>query len=291
MTQIIDGKLAARKIRHSLQDRIEKFQSQGARAPHLAVILVGSDPASKVYVKHKERACLEIGMTSQTLSLESSCSEAALIKLIEDLNRNPDVDGILLQLPLPKHLNKNKLIGRISAPKDVDGLGAKNQGLLALNLPGLRPCTPSGILELIKTTSVPIPGKRVAVIGRSILVGSPISKMLTHADATVWNIHSKTIQPEKICKEADIVIAAAGQAELVDEQWVKEGSIVIDVGIHRQQNGQLVGDVAFSRVQGIASHISPVPGGVGPMTIAFLLKNCMQAYEWRQTGDHPYLLF
>ncbi|NRA43964.1 MAG: bifunctional methylenetetrahydrofolate dehydrogenase/methenyltetrahydrofolate cyclohydrolase FolD [Oligoflexales bacterium] len=291
MAQLIDGKAIAADIRLDLKSKVEQHLASGARPPALSVVLVGDDPASGIYVNFKEKACKQIGMKTETHRLPKETSESELVSLIDQLNNDPEVDGILVQLPLPKQIDKLRIIGRISPIKDVDGLGAKNQGLLSLGLAGHRPCTPLGVMKLLETTGIDLSGKQAAVIGRSILVGSPMVRLLGHANATVTNIHSRTTNARALAREADIIVAAAGVPELVKKDWVKPEAVLIDVGIHRNEGGKLVGDLAFDEVEPIASHITPVPGGVGPMTIAMLLSNCIQAYEWRITGDHPYLVY
>ena len=277
--KIIDGKAIAADLQAQLALKIKNFMStpQG-RAPCLAVILVGSDPASTIYVNRKQKAASKIGITSKVIRLNNETEEHQLVAMIKDLNRDVSVDGILVQLPLPKHISTNNVIEAINPDKDVDGLTAHNQGLLALNLPGFVPCTPRGVMTLLEHTGVNLPGKIAAVIGRSRLVGSPIARLLTHAHATVIQIHSQTPYPHHLTRLADIVVAAAGNRGLVSQEWIKPGAIVIDVGIHRFGE-KIVGDVNFYEVAKIASHISPVPGGVGPMTIASLLANTCQAYE------------
>lgn len=240
--------------------------------------MVGNDEASKVYVGHKEKACAQTGIESKAFKLAEDTTENELLALVEKLNNDKAVDGILVQLPLPKHLDSDKIIQTISPLKDVDGLTFINQGKLAVGEKGLFPCTPSGCIELIKTVVPNISGKRAVVIGRSILVGSPVAKMLTHENATVTMVHSRTENPEAICREADILVVAAGKRNLVDSSWVKEGAVVIDVGMHRH-NGKLGGDVNFEDVSKVASAITPVPGGVGPMTIGMLISNCLEAYK------------
>lgn len=291
MTKIIDGKSIALQIRSDLKTVVQKYTQKNHRAPYLSVILVGNDPASKIYVGHKEKACQDVGIQTKTWHLSADTEEQELLQLIQTLNQDECIDGILLQLPLPPQINKTKAISSIAPLKDVDGLTPVNQGLLSLGLPSLHPCTPMGIMRLIQSTKTEVEGALAAVIGRSHLVGSPIAKLLTHANATVVAIHSKTLYPERLCQQADIVIAAAGSPKLVDETWIKPGSLVIDVGIHRDSSGKLVGDVNFEPVSQKTSFITPVPGGVGPMTIACLLSNCIKAYKWRQTGDHPYATF
>jgi methylenetetrahydrofolate dehydrogenase (NADP+)/methenyltetrahydrofolate cyclohydrolase len=279
-TKIIDGKSIGEDIRSNLSARVQSLMDQGHRPPSLSVVLVGDDPASQVYVNHKEQACGKVGIISRSYRLPASTSEADVLAVVKDLNADPDVDGILVQLPLPAHMNKFTIINAIDPLKDVDGLTPYNQGLLAWNLPGHRPCTPAGILRLIRSRETDLTGKRAVVVGRSILVGLPVATLLTHAGATVTTVHSKTTHPQSIAKEAEILVVAAGVPGLVDQDWVKEGSIVIDVGIHRTPNG-LVGDVQFDQVFETVTAITPVPGGVGPMTIAMLLSNCLDAYGHR----------
>jgi methylenetetrahydrofolate dehydrogenase (NADP+)/methenyltetrahydrofolate cyclohydrolase len=280
---LIDGKALSKKITNEVRLKIDVATSHGPRRPCLAVLLVGDDPASHVYVRHKEKACAEVGIISKTFRLPGSISQDELLKIIEELNNDRKVDGILPQLPLPKNLDRVAVIAAISPAKDVDGLSFYNQGRLNWNLPALRPCTPSGIMDLIHSTNQKIDGKKAVVIGRSILVGLPVQLMLIHAGATVTCVHSKTLNPHKISKEADILIAAAGSKHLVKADWIKPGSIVIDVGIHSDQTtGKLTGDVLPSAGLELAGYLTPVPGGVGPMTIACLMRNCLQAYMDQQ---------
>lgn len=278
MAALIDGKAIAQEIKNELKEKVAKIASSGKRVPCLSVILIGDDPASHVYVNYKEKACHQIGVTSKIVRLPASTPEKEVLSLVHQFNANDDIDGILIQLPLPKHINRTRVIRSITPHKDVDGLVPENQGLLAWNLAGLRPCTPSGIMQMLKKSDIPVEGKRVVVIGRSILVGNPVAQMLIHANATVTVVHSKTSNPDVICKEADILIVAAGKHHLVKRNWVKEGAIVVDVGIHRIGK-KLRGDVDFDAVLDKVKAITPVPGGVGPMTIAMLLSNCVTAYE------------
>ena len=231
-----------------------------------------------MYVGHKEKACREVGIISKAFRLPDASSEQAVLDLVAQLNSDRDIDGILIQLPLPAHLDREKIVHKVASSKDVDGLVPENQGRLAWNLPGLRPCTPLGIIELIRSTGTTMAGKHAVVIGRSVLVGLPVAQLLLHENATVTVVHSKTVNPRDLCRQADILVVAAGKAHLVDQDWVKPGAVVIDVGIHRV-DGKLTGDVDFSRVAEVAGFITPVPGGVGPMTIAMLLGNCIKAYE------------
>ena len=286
MTEIIDGKSIATGIKHNLKLRL-KEELKGYRPPYLAVVLVGQDPASHIYVNYKEKACRFIGMETKTHFLPEKTSESNLLQLIQKLNEDEHIDGILIQLPLPAHINKFRILNTINPIKDVDGLGMINQGRLALNLPCLAPCTPLGVVHLLESTVKDLEGKLVAVVGRSILVGSPLARLLTHKNCTVIHIHSKTVSPEALCASADIVVSAAGVEKLLNADWIKEGATVIDVGIHRSKHG-LCGDVDFESVMGKASYVTPVPGGVGPMTIAKLLSNCVQAYDWQKSKDSPF---
>ncbi|MDO8519303.1 MAG: bifunctional methylenetetrahydrofolate dehydrogenase/methenyltetrahydrofolate cyclohydrolase FolD, partial [Deltaproteobacteria bacterium] len=244
--------------------------------PGLATVLVGGDPASQVYVKNKNSACEEAGMVSFHQKFPESISEGELIAHVQKLNDNPKVHGILVQLPLPKQIDSSKILNLVSPEKDVDGFHPVNMGRLVAGQPGLRPCTPFGVMKLIESTGIPIAGKNAVVIGRSNIVGKPVALLLLAANATVTVCHSQTKNLEKIVSEADIVVAAIGKPEFVKGSWIKKGAVVIDVGINRV-NGKLIGDVEFAEASRRASHITPVPGGVGPMTIAMLLANTLQA--------------
>lgn len=276
--RIIDGTQVAKNLKEKLRQRIQDLADQGFRAPCLAVILVGNDPASEIYVGHKKKACAAIGIRSETLHLEADISQDALSAELIRLNNDPEIDGILLQLPLPKHLDSRQAIDLISPEKDVDGLTPFNQGLIPWKRRGMLPCTPSGVMELIRETGMKLNGARAVVIGRSVLVGAPLASLLGHSGATVTAINSQTVAPWDICKQADVLVAAAGAKRLVKGSWVKPGAVVIDVGMHRDQ-GKLCGDVDFDEVKDVAGFITPVPGGVGPMTIAYLLSNCVEAFE------------
>ena len=266
MARIIDGKKLAADIQTWLGGEIVGHQNVAARPPHLSVILIGEDPASKLYVAHKEHACKNVGITSTTIHLDEEVPEHEVLELVEGLNTDPTVDGILLQLPAPPHIDALKLMSAVDVNKDVDGLSPYNQGLLNLNQPLHIPCTAKGILRLIKSTNCEIKGKHAVVVGRSALVGSPTAQLLLHNDASVTVLHSRSADPAAITRTADILVVAAGVAKLVDSTWVKEGAVVIDVGIHRSSEG-LCGDVDFNSVKDKAAWITPVPGGVGPMTI------------------------
>jgi methylenetetrahydrofolate dehydrogenase (NADP+)/methenyltetrahydrofolate cyclohydrolase len=283
--RLIDGTALGKQIRDNVRQKIAAFTTAGQRTPCLAVLLVGDDPASQVYVRHKEKACAEAGITSKTFRLPGSVTEREVLTLIKNLNDDNQVDGILPQLPMPQQIDRIKVISAIDPGKDVDGLSFYNQGRLAWNLPSLRPCTPAGVMEILRHAGVNCVGKQAVVIGRSVLVGLPTQLLLTHANATVTCVHSKTTNPSAIAKTADILIAAAGVRHLITSEWIKPGAVVIDVGIHRGDDGKLTGDVKPDDARSIASIFTPVPGGVGPMTIAMLMVNCLQAYENRQ--GHP----
>ncbi len=269
---IIDGKLISQKILNDLRTELEHSQSH----PTLAVILVGNDPASEIYVRMKEKAAKNVGITSRVMKLPSDVSQSSLEETIIKLNNDTEVDGILLQLPLPSGLNEERALELISPKKDVDGLTVNNFGRLFAGHRSFVPCTPQGIIELLKQSDVDIPGKHAVVIGRSNLVGRPIAHLLEEENATVTICHSKTRDIAKYTKDADILIVAVGKAGIIGKEHVKEGAVIIDVGINRV-NGKLAGDVNFDEVAPIAGKITPVPGGVGPMTIAMLLKNTVHA--------------
>lgn len=279
---IIDGKLIARSVREDLKHQVEKLSSK----PGLAVILVGEDPASHVYVRNKIKATEECGMRSIERRLPETASPEDIEKVIDELNADNDVHGILLQLPLPPSLAnaEDALVQRISPDKDVDGLTLPNIGKLVAGLDGLVPCTPQGSLRLIKSVEENLSGKHAVVIGRSLLFGKPMAQLLLQENCTVTQAHSRTKDLAGICKQADILVAAVGRTELVKGDWVKSGAIVIDVGINRQDDGKLKGDVDYAAASLKAEAITPVPGGVGPMTIACLLANTLKAYQLQQAN-------
>ncbi len=272
MAQIIDGKAIALKIREELKEEVEELEKQGV-TPGLAVVLVGEDPASKIYVRNKKKAAEKAGIQSFEHHLPEDTPEAQLLELIERLNRDDSVHGILVQLPLPEHIDTTGVIEAISPDKDVDGFHPYNVGRLATGSPLFEPCTPKGIMELLKRSNIEVAGRDAVVVGRSNIVGKPVALMLLSQNATVTVCHSKTRDIEQKIGGADIVVCAVGRAEFVKGEWIKEGSVVIDVGINRLEDGRLVGDVEFEEAAKRASHITPVPGGVGPMTIAMLLAN------------------
>ncbi|PZU45532.1 MAG: bifunctional methylenetetrahydrofolate dehydrogenase/methenyltetrahydrofolate cyclohydrolase FolD [Sphingomonas sp.] len=282
LSQIIDGKAHALRLRADIAQEVIARVAAGARAPALAVVLVGEDPASKVYVKNKIAACHEAGITSIEHRRDTTLSEADLLALVEALNRDAGVDGILVQLPLPAHIDSQRVISAISPDKDVDGFHPVNAGRLATGLNGFVPCTPLGCLRLLESTLGDISGAEAIVIGRSNIVGRPMASLLIGASATVTVAHSRSRDLPELTRRADIVVAAVGRPEMVRGGWLKPGCTVIDVGINRvaKESGtgtRLVGDVAFAEAADVAAHITPVPGGVGPMTIACLLENTLKA--------------
>lgn len=278
---ILDGKKTAASIRADLREYIAKEKERAGRAPRLAVILVGSDPASQVYVRNKEKACADAGIETVTYGKPADIPQKELEAFIAELSADSDIDGILLQLPLPAGLDSQPCIDAISPEKDVDGLTSVNQGRTAMNIPGIRPCTPAGILALLDTYGISVSGKKAVVLGRSILVGRPISLMLNAKgyDATVTMCHSRTPDLAAVCREADILIAAIGKPRFVTANMIKPGAVIIDVGINRGEDGKLCGDVDYENVAPLASAITPVPGGIGPMTISQLLVNTTEAWK------------
>lgn len=276
MANIINGKELAAKIRAELKVEVEELKKEGTN-PKLAVIMVGNDSASAVYVRNKSKACNEIGIEFEEFLLKENTTREELLNLIEELNDREDVHGILLQSPIPKHLDIREAFNAISYKKDVDGFHPINVGKLAIGEDCFISCTPAGVMEMLKEYSIQIEGKHAVVIGRSNIVGKPLAQCLLNKNATVTTCHSRTQNLEKITKQADILVAAIGKPKFVTANMVKEGAVVIDVGINRNENGKLVGDVDFEEVEKLASYITPVPGGVGPMTIAMLMKNVVKA--------------
>lgn len=273
---IIDGKAVSLKVKDEIKDKTAKLKEKGI-VPTLAVIIVGNDPASRVYVNNKKKACEYIGFNSLEYTLDESVTQAELLELIAKLNNDPEVDGILCQLPLPRHIDETEVTKAISSEKDVDAFTPENVGKIMSGDYDMLPCTPAGIMELIKSTGTDVSGKQAIVIGRSNIVGKPIAMLLLHADATVTICHSKTSHLADICRQADLLICAVGKAKFVTADMVKNGAVVIDVGINRDENGKLCGDVDFDEVSKKASFITPVPGGCGPMTIAMLMRNTYNA--------------
>lgn len=275
---IIDGKAVAQKVRNEARDRVAKLANRG-RSCGLAVILVGDDPASQVYVRNKRKDCVACGIETHDYDLPATTTQEELENLLDRLNVDPAVSGILVQMPLPTHIDSQQAILHISPEKDVDGLHPINLGRLVEGLPGPRPCTPAGIMRLLREYDIDPAGKEVAVFGRSVLVGKPMLLMLTEADATVTICHSRTPHKAETAQRADIVISAIGRAKLVKSDWMRPGAVVIDVGMNRDEQGNLCGDVDYDEVAPIASAITPVPGGVGPMTRAMLMLNTVAAAE------------
>ena len=274
--RILDGKSLAAQVRAGVKQEVARLAQRGIR-PGLAVILAGADPASKVYVRNKVRACEETGVRSWLCEYPAAVSQAAILSRIEELNDDRAVHGILVQLPLPKHLDALRVLDAVSPAKDVDGFHDANLGALLAGKPGLVPCTPAGVMRLLEHAGVQLAGRRAVVIGRSNIVGKPLSLLLLQKDATVTICHSKTADLENVARQADILVAAIGRPKLVGAAMVKPGACVVDVGINRLADGTLAGDVDFQAVQQVAGWITPVPGGVGPMTIAMLLENCLYA--------------
>lgn len=276
MAQLIDGKKISQEIKDELRQTVAELKAQGKEGA-LAVIQVGSDPASSVYVRNKKRACEYIGIRSESYELPEQTSEDELLALIDRLNRDPKINGILCQLPVPAHMDEDKIIRAIDPAKDVDGFHAQNVGALVIGQQGFVSCTPAGIIQLLKRSGVETAGKNCVIVGRSNIVGKPMALLMLRENATVTVCHSKTKNLPEICRQADILIVAIGRPKMITAEYVKEGAVVIDVGIHRQEDGKLCGDVDFAQVEPIAGAITPVPGGVGPMTIAMLMNNCVEA--------------
>lgn len=280
--QILDGKALAQAIRVELKARVQKFKESGQDIG-LAAVLVGENPASKVYVNIKEKTCAEVGIKSEKIELPEKTQEEELIKLIQDLNQRKDIHGILVQLPLPKHLNEKRILEFIDPEKDVDGFHFANVGRLFLGDKRVVPCTPLGIMKLIESSNVELEGKHAVVVGRSNTVGKPTALLLLERNCTVSVCHSRTKDLGEITKQADILVAAVGKAKLITKEMVKPGALVIDVGINRVE-GEIIGDVDFEKVKEKAAFITPVPGGVGPMTVAMLLENTVKAAEKQLEG-------
>jgi len=278
--RIIDGKAVAAAVRERVAAEVIEFEGERGRIPQLVTVIVGDDPASEVYVAGKHRACKEVGLRSAHHGLPAETSEAELLELVEQLNRDEDVDGILVQLPVPDHIDSDRVVATIDPAKDVDGLTPVNAGLLAHGMPGLVSCTPAGVMELLRHEGVELEGAEAVVVGRSKLVGVPVARLLLAANATVTTCHSRTRDLPVVCSRADVLIAAVGVPRLLGADAIKPDAIVIDVGINRTEDG-LVGDVDFEAAQEVAAAITPVPGGVGPMTVAMLLVNTLAAARAR----------
>ena len=272
----IDGKVISQQIKDELKEKVLQLKEEG-REICLAVIQVGNDPASCVYVGNKKKACAYVGIKSLSYELPYETTEEELIALIEKLNNDDSVHGILVQLPVPEHINEKNIINAISPKKDVDGFHPASVGALSIGEKGFVSCTPAGIIQLLKRSDIEIAGKECVVIGRSNIVGKPMAMLLLRENGTVTICHSKTKDLKEVCKRADILVVAIGRPKMIDASYVKEGAVVIDVGIHRDENNKLCGDVDYASVEPVAGAITPVPGGVGPMTIAMLMNNCVEA--------------
>ena len=278
MAKIIDGKQISLDIKNELKEKVAKYKEQGIEIT-LAVVKVGNDPASAVYVRNKEKACEYVGINSKTLALPEETTEEELLNVVKELNEDKNVNGLLVQLPLPKHIDESKVLLTIDSTKDVDGFHPVNVGKMVIGEDTFLPCTPAGIIEMIKRADIDIEGKECVVIGRSNIVGKPMAMLMLKENATVTIAHSRTKDLKEVTKRADIIVAAIGKAKFVTADYVKEGAVVIDVGMDRDENGKLCGDVDFESVSKVASAITPVPGGVGPMTVTMLLVNCLRSVE------------
>lgn len=276
MAKLIDGKAISARIKDECKEKVAKLRAEGVEVT-LAVIQVGADPASTVYVGNKKKACEYIGVRSLAYELPEETTEEDLLDLITELNERKDVNGILVQLPLPKHINEEKVLDRIDPKKDVDGFHPQNVGALCIGKTGFVSCTPAGIIQLLKRSGIEIAGKECVVVGRSNIVGKPMALLLLRENGTVTVTHSRTRDLKEVTRRADILVVAIGKPKMITADYVKEGAVVIDVGIHRNENNKLCGDVDFESVEPICSAITPVPGGVGPMTIAMLMNNCVES--------------
>lgn len=280
MAKIIDGKQISSVIKQEVKEHVMQLSNDGTTVT-LAVVQVGNDPASSVYVKNKKLACEQTGIRSLSFELEEETTQEKLLELVESLNNRDDVDGILVQLPLPKHMDEDAVICAIDPMKDVDGFHPQSVGRLCIGQKGFLSCTPAGVIQLLKRSQIEIAGKECVIIGRSNIVGKPMALLMIRENATVTIAHSRTKNLKEICKKADILIVAIGKPRMIDSSYVKEGAVVIDVGIHKDEHNKLCGDVDFSSVEPICSAITPVPGGVGPMTIAMLMNNCLESKSLR----------
>ena len=276
MAQLIDGKAISKQIKDELKEQVAELSAKGVKIC-LAVIQVGNDPASSVYVGNKKKACAYIGIDSLSYELPEETTEEELLELIDKLNKDDAVNGILVQLPVPKHIDEDKIIKAISPLKDVDGFHPMSVGALSIGQPGFVSCTPAGVIQLLKRSGIVIAGKECVVIGRSNIVGKPMAMLFLRENGTVTICHSKTKDLKEVCKRADILVVAIGRPKMIDASYIKEGATVIDVGIHRDENNKLCGDVDFESASKVAGAITPVPGGVGPMTIAMLMHNCVDS--------------
>lgn len=278
----INGKEISLKRKDELKIKIEELKNTGKRIPKLVVVLVGDNQASQTYVRNKEKACEYVGMLSEVIRLDATITEETLMNVIEKLNKDENVDGILVQLPLPQHIHEERILDLIDPSKDVDGFHPSNVAKLLLGQKGLVPCTPQGMMVLLDEINYDLTGKEVVVVGRSNIVGKPVALLCLHKNATVTIAHSRTQNLKEVCQRADVLIAAIGQAKFFNHEYVKPGAVVLDVGMDRDENNKLCGDVDYEDVKDIAAYITPVPGGVGPMTIAMLMENTLQAYKQRE---------
>ena len=283
---LIDGKKVAAELRLKVRNEVDAIAREYGRPPHLAVILVGDDPASQVYVRYKEKACEEVGIASRIWRLDAGTTQCALERHITELCESDDIDGILLQLPLPRGLDANRCLAIIDPKKDVDGFHPENVGRLSIGLPGLKPCTPYGVMKLLEYYGLSPAGKQAVVVGRSNIVGKPMTMLLSaqtpFGNATVTMCHSRTPDLATVCRQADLLVPAIGKPKLITRDMVKPGAVIVDVGMNRLPDGKRCGDVDYENVLDLVSAITPVPGGVGPMTIATLMNNTVEAYRWRR---------
>ena len=277
MAKIIDGKLISQQIREEIAQKVVDFNKKTGKLPGLAVIIVGEDPASQVYVRNKKKACEQVGFYSRVYEVPEATTQEELNALVEELNTDEKIHGILVQLPLPKHLNEEEVLLKINPEKDVDAFHPYNVGRITIGDPKFLPCTPAGVMQLLYRSGIEISGKECVVVGRSNIVGKPMALLLLADNGTVTVCHSRTKDLKEVCKRADILVAAIGKADFFTADMVKEGAVVIDVGMNRRADGKLTGDVDFASVEPVASYITPVPGGVGPMTITMLLQNTLTA--------------
>lgn len=279
MAKIIDGKLISAQIREEIAENVKKFNAETGKLPGLAVIIVGEDPASQVYVRNKKRACEQVGFYSRVYEMPAETTQSELNALVEQLNGDEAIHGILVQLPLPKHLNEEEVLLKIDPKKDVDAFHPYNVGRITIGNPKFLPCTPAGVMQLLYRSGIEISGKECVVVGRSNIVGKPMALLLLAANGTVTVCHSRTRDLKEVCRRADILVAAIGKPDFFTADMIKEGAVVIDVGMNRRADGKLTGDVDFASVEPKASYITPVPGGVGPMTITMLMQNTLTAAE------------
>ncbi|WP_300154733.1 bifunctional methylenetetrahydrofolate dehydrogenase/methenyltetrahydrofolate cyclohydrolase FolD [Solidesulfovibrio sp.] len=283
---LIDGKKVAAELRLKVRSEVDAIAREYGRPPHLAVILVGDDPASQVYVRYKEKACEEVGIASRIWRLDAGTTQCALERHLTELCESDDIDGILLQLPLPRGLDANRCLALVDPRKDVDGFHPENVGRLSIGLPGLKPCTPYGVMKLLEYYGLSPAGKQAVVVGRSNIVGKPMAMLLSaqtpFGNATVTLCHSRTPDLAAVCRQADLLVPAIGKAKLITRDMVKPGAVIVDVGMNRLPDGKLCGDVDYENVLDLVSAITPVPGGVGPMTIATLMANTVEAFRWRR---------